>query len=370
MPTSNAHIRYSEALALRDQGATYAEIANYMSYAHAGAARRAVIGGLRLAGRDAEIPEGRAVSFHAGRTTRTVVIENLIGFPTTSSLTFGIEIECIGLTESRAARALTDAGFSCRAEGYTHTVMSTWKVVHDGSLSSRNGSCEVVSPILRGNDGLNEVRSVMKVLRDAGASINVSCGMHIHIGVDNALTPLQQANVISAHQHWQPAFDSLLTLRRTTETRWASRRSRRGAQEIADAWTTPNRIGTGSRYHSLNIAAFSRYGTFEMRSHHGSLNGTNATAWIALHLAFIECVKDDSTILNQSIGNFPLAQTNGWSDHSQQFNDRGHGVDRDQQKVALTTLVDILVLRGWLDSECGTFLKTRASNIPTRSANQ
>jgi len=370
MPTSNAHIRYSEALALRDQGATYAEIANYMSYAHAGAARRAVIGGLRLAGRDAEIPEGRAVSFHAGRTTRTVVIENLIGFPTNSQLTFGIEIECIGLTESRAARAMTDAGYLCRAEGYTHTVMSTWKVVHDGSLTSRNGSCEVVSPILRGNDGLNEVRSVMKVLRDAGASVNVSCGMHIHIGVDNALTPQQQASVISAHQQWQPAFDSLLTLRRTTQTNWASRRSRRGAQEIADAWTTPNRIGTGSRYHALNIAAFSRYGTFEMRSHHGSLNGTNATAWIALHLAFIECVKDDATILDTAIGNNAFAQINGWSDNEQQLNDRGHGVDRVKQKTALWALVDSLVARNYLDGECGNFLKNRASNIPARSANQ
>lgn len=370
MPTSNAHIRYTEALALRDAGNSYARVAEIMSYAHAGAARRAVIGGLRLAGRENEIPEGRAVSFHAGRTTRTVVIENLIGFPTTSSLTFGIEIECIGLTENRAARAMTDAGYRCANDGYNHNVMPTWKVVHDGSLSSRTGSCEVVSPILRGNEGLNEVRSVMKVLRDAGATVNVSCGMHIHIGVDNALTPQQQANVISAHQYWQPAFDSLLTLRRTSETRWAARRNRRDAQQIADAWTTRDRIGMGARYHSLNIAAFARYGTFEMRSHHGSLNGTNATAWIALHLAFIECVKNDSTILNQAIDNHPLAQINGWTDESHMFNNNGHGVSRTQQKVALTTLVDILVLQNHLDRECGEFLKTRASNIPVRSTNQ
>jgi hypothetical protein len=370
MPTSNAHIRYTEALALRDAGNSYARVAEIMSYAHAGAARRAVIGGLRLAGRENEIPEGRAVSFHAGRTTRTVVIENLIGFPTTSSLTFGIEIECIGLTESRAARAMTDAGYRCANDGYNHNVMPTWKVVHDGSLSSRTGSCEVVSPILRGNEGLNEVRSVMKVLRDAGATVNVSCGMHIHIGVDNALTPQQQANVISAHQHWQPAFDSLLTLRRTTETRWAARRSRRGAQEIADAWATRDRIGMGARYYALNIAAFARYGTFEMRSHHGSLNGTNATAWIALHLAFIECVKHDATILDTAIGNNQWARINGWSDNDQLLNDCGQGVDRAKQKFALWALVDSLVARNYLDGECGDFLKNRASNIPVRSTNQ
>jgi hypothetical protein len=210
----------------------------------------------------------------------------------------------------------------------------------------------------------------MKVLRDAGASINVSCGMHIHIGVDNALTPQQQASVISAHQQWQPAFDSLLTLRRTAETRWASRRSRRGAQEIADAWTTPNRIGTGSRYHSLNIAAFSRYGTFEMRSHHGSLNGTNATAWIALHLAFIECVKTDATILDKAIAENPLAQINGWAHLDQVSNDSGGGTNRASQKIALNALVETLVIGGFLDNECGDFLKSRACNIPARSTNQ
>ncbi len=366
--------RYAEAVAMRDAGHTYESIAQLMNYAHAGAARRAVINGLVQLGRDGEIPANRAVSFRTGRTTRTIVVDDLQGFTTLSSLTFGIEIECIGLNTHQAARALQTNGYACANEGYTHNVMRTWKVVTDGSLSSRNGACEVVSPPLRGNDGLNEIRSVMKVLRDAGARVNVSCGMHIHIGVDS-LTRTQQANLIKAHQRFQPAWDALLTERRVADGRWASRRNVTNADRLAEQWETSTDVRTLSRqtnrYHALNINSFYKYGTFEFRLHHGSLNGKNATAWIALHLAFISAVINDAegmtrplidNIVENELANFP--------EQAQRYAEHGYTLDVAQRRAACVSLVAKLEGMGVLAADAAEFLRNRAGNVPSSTRSQ
>jgi hypothetical protein len=378
MPDMTPTERRTFVLQMRDNGHSYAEIANASGYAHAGAARRAVIAALIAAGRENEIPEGRAVSFRtSSRTTRTVVVPTLEGFHTTSNLTFGIEIECIGLSMNSAARALQNANIACFAEGYTHRVMNTWKVVPDGSLNSRSGSCEVVSPVLRGNAGLDEVRSVMAILRTAGARINQSCGMHIHIGVDS-FTREQQANIIRNHQVWQPAFDSLLTEFRRSNTRWAKRRNASNAAHIARNWADgSNDVATMSvnadRYHSLNINSFHKYGTYEFRSHHGSLNGKNATAWIALHLAFIEmCAKEttEGTEILSRVENLDYCSTTvDWNTSASQGNELGRLVSLASGVEALKRLTHVLVDEEHLQSEAATFLNNRSGNIPARSVN-
>lgn len=367
--TPNA--RYQAAVAMRDAGHTYDSIAQLMNYAHAGAARRAVINGLVQLGRESEIPAGRAVSFRTGRTTRTITVDELLGFTTTSALTFGIEIECIGLDTFQAHRAMTDNGYACANNGYTHDVMRTWKVVYDGSLQSRTGSCEVVSPPLQGNDGLNEIRSVMKVLRDAGARVNVSCGMHIHIGVDS-LTQQQQANLIKAHQRFQPAFDALLTERRVTNQRWAKRRTMANADRLADSWATSSDVRAISRqtdrYHALNINSFYKYGTFEFRLHHGSLNGKNATAWIALHLAFIQAVIDaPETMTRPLYDNIEEAQLSHFSDMHQRYAENGHALPVESRRAVCVSLVNMLEGMNRLAPDAAEFLRNRAGNVPSNS---
>lgn len=363
--------RYQAAMAMRDAGHTYESIAQLMNYAHAGAARRAVINGMLQAGRGDEIPAGRAVSFRTGRTTRTITVDDLQGFTTFSTLTFGIEIECIGLNTDQAARALTANGYACANNGYTHEVMRSWKVVYDGSLSSRNGSCEVVSPPLQGNDGLNEIRSVMKVLRDAGANVNVSCGMHIHIGVDS-LTQTQQANIIRAHQRFQPAWDALLTERRVQNQRWAKRRTVDSADRLATAWETSSDVRTISRqndrYHALNINSFYKYGTFEFRLHHGSLNGKNATAWIALHLAFIAAVINDAEGMTRSVmENIVADELGNFTEHHQRHTDSGYSLPVESRRAACVSLVAKLEGMGVLAADAAEFLRNRAGNVPSNS---
>lgn len=385
--TPETRERYMRALAMRDEGRTFREIADACGYADPATARYAWIGGLRLAGRDSEIPArtsrtiGVTVTTNSGRVTRTLTVPDMQAFTTTSGLTFGIELEVVGLTTRGAAQALRAQGIECSDNGYTHAVMESWKVVPDGSLSGGSGSCEVVSPVLRGTDGLAAVRTVMKVLRDAGARVNSSCGMHIHIGVNGhegigALTQSQQAAVIKAYHLHQGAFTAFLLERRLNNS-YCRFRDARDGNVIADAWRDggwrrANGTGNcGDRYYAMNLASFPRYGTFEFRAHHGSLNGMNAAAWIALHLAFVESVVTSvANSRSMSVGLCRLAAHNGAMVLRDAHN---RNVWTPEQRALHADYAQVLVTRlcaeGHLDQAAGAYLMRRAGNVPTNNRN-
>lgn len=388
--TPETRERYIRALQMRDNGATFREIAEACGYADAGTARYAWIGGLRLAGRDSEVPTRTPRSIRvtlpnaSGQPiTRVMTVDSLESWTTTSTLTFGIEIECVGLMDHQAARALMAAGVRCERPGYTHATMATWKVVPDGSLRGRDGTCEVVSPILSGTDGLAEVRTVMKVLRDAGARVNESCGMHIHIGVD-VLERAEQAALIEMYHGWQWAFTAWVKERRINGS-WARLRNASATASLARSWRNAidndeaeNVARYNNRYHALNVAAYERHGTFEFRAHHGSLNGTNAAAWIALHLAFIECARQ--AVARNAGGLTWMATMHGaeWQDDGSNIAAR-HGIQtaapivrntRNTAKSSAIQLVCMLQANGLLTDDVSTYLKQRACNIPANTRNQ
>lgn len=388
--TPETRERYIRALQMRDNGATFREIAEACGYADAGTARYAWIGGLRLAGRDSEVPTRTPRRIRVtlptanGRVTRVMTVDSLESWTTTSTLTFGIEIECVGLSQGSAAAALSAAGVVCQTPGYTHNTMPTWKVVPDGSLRGRNGSCEVVSPILSGTDGLAEVRTVMKILRDAGARVNESCGMHIHIGVDQ-LSKQEHIAIMMMYHAWQWAFTAWVKERRINGS-WARLRNARSTNSLIRSWNNANGrqelrdvAGYNNRYHALNVASFERHGTFEFRSHHGSLNGTNAAAWIALHLAFIECARE--AVRRNSGGLMWMATMHGgeWQDGGSNTAE-SNGVaavgtasipnTRESARSSAIQLVEMLKSNGLLADDVCEYLKQRACNIPTNTRNQ
>ena len=90
---------------------------------------------------------------------------------------FGIELEVVSINRQTALRALRAVGINVQDESYNHSTRSHWKLVSDASV--RDGF-EVVSPILRGEQGIEEAMTVAAALDDAGATVNRSCGFHVH----------------------------------------------------------------------------------------------------------------------------------------------------------------------------------------------
>lgn len=388
-----ARNRYLQAVEVRDRNPQlpFTSMATLLGYQRASNARHAWIQGLRLLGRESEIPAQRQVRVSVGRGEVTINIDDLEGFVPAGDYTFGVEIETVALTRTACASALMDNGIQAYDEDYNHNTRSHWKVVRDGSLSHRSGSAEVVSPILRGADGASELRSVMKVLREAGAKTNSSCGMHIHIGVSH-LHPQVQANIIRQHSVWNVAFDALILERRINNT-YAQKRNFNSAEQMATAWVrgldanndTSRRVS--DRYKTLNVASYHKYGTFEFRMHHGSLNGKSASAWVALHTAFCEAVArgqldatpesmiamltDDQIGAQMLTGNYSPEQAVAIANIREAFvrNVRnGLSVPRGISVILLRTLVSQLRLLGLLSEECAQYLSDRAGNLPATAS--
>lgn len=108
------------------------------------------------------------------------------------NLTFGIEIETIGQTRGKVAQAIANVvGGQARHLGTPHCydpweVVAAdgrrWKVMADSSLNaSYDRQAEVVSPILQYED-IEMLQKVVRAVRKAGARVDASCGIHIHVG--------------------------------------------------------------------------------------------------------------------------------------------------------------------------------------------
>ncbi|MFI5298962.1 MAG: amidoligase family protein [Polyangiales bacterium] len=101
---------------------------------------------------------------------------------TMKRLPFGIEIECVGLERARLAAAIQgalggDATHDYRGSQVTDAKQRVWRIVPDGSLSDGQYSGEIVSPILRYED-LDDLQTLVRAVRTAGARANSSCGIH------------------------------------------------------------------------------------------------------------------------------------------------------------------------------------------------
>lgn len=208
---------------------------------------------------------------------------------------FGVEIETEGATRSDIMREFQNVGLAIRDMGYTHQVMTEWKIVTDSSLS--NG-LEIVSPILRGSDGRRQVRLAMQALQAAGARVSSRCGLHVHHDV----TDLTAGGIYRLVSQWAAAahvVDGLVAPSRRGGN-WCAGltasdvdRARRWAEQHGESTHVPAGQSAPSidRYRSMNVTSYALYGTVEIRQHQGTLNAAKALAWISLGQAFIARAK-------------------------------------------------------------------------------
>ncbi|MHB1001993.1 MAG: amidoligase family protein [Armatimonadota bacterium] len=106
-------------------------------------------------------------------------------------LRFGVEIETIKRSRETVAQAIQSVvggevihvGTPGSYDPWeVQTDNKTWKVVADASLTNVpvNLRAEVVSPVLNYTD-LPLLQDVVRAIRKCGATVDVKCGMHIHV---------------------------------------------------------------------------------------------------------------------------------------------------------------------------------------------
>jgi len=216
--------------------------------------------------------------------------------PKAADATFGIEIECLlprgsvrvgGYHAGLELGGRFPAGWNAQRDGSLHTTLRGYEGV------------EIVSPVLRGRDGLEQVRQVMTLLREMGGRVNPTCGCHIHVGAtsvaghdfDEVADWVRRLINLTA-QHEKAFYGAAGT--RTRENGSYCRSIKRGwgakkmrlKQKKMKAQDLRQEAATVSRYHSLNIEPlFSRKRTIEFRCFSGTLNPLKACAYVQMALA-------------------------------------------------------------------------------------
>jgi len=210
--------------------------------------------------------------------------------------TFGAEIEFVGTTREAAAAALVAAGIDARVVGYGHGVTTYWRLVTDSSVqchdSHYNGG-ELVSPILRGEEGLALIMRACAALAGAGATVNASCGLHIHVGADD-LSVADVRNVVARYAGFQSEINRFMPRARHHSSYTkpvADTLAMLQGRAYADTAALKSACTYWDRFVHVNLVAFAKYGTVEFRQHSGTVNGSKIATWIRFCVAFVGASK-------------------------------------------------------------------------------
>lgn len=192
---------------------------------------------------------------------------------------FGIEIEAYNCDKHLLARELREAGINVAVEGYNHDTRNHWKLVTDSSLTGNN-TFELVSPILEGEAGLQELQKVCWVLDFCDAKVNDSCGFHIHMDAAS-FTIETWRNLATTYRRLESVVDGFMPTSRRQNTYCKSLTSI-SEQRIREAQTIEQlRHAFGNdRYRKLNLESYARHRTVEFRQHGGTTNFTKMENWI------------------------------------------------------------------------------------------
>ena len=217
--------------------------------------------------------------------------------------TFGVEIELYNVSHERLVREMNAAGFSCSDEGYTHQTMDGWKVVTDSSIRGTGGAsgrevkgCELVSPVLKGEDGLKTLAAVFALLNRLRARVNQTCGFHVHVGADG-LDLEGFKKLAQVYVKYEGAIDRMVkSADRRAEGNVFCRTLRtddiatvlgrlENCQTIEEVASVVN--PGQSRYRKLNVTAFWRHRTVEFRQKEGTMDAVDAINWVRFCVAMV-----------------------------------------------------------------------------------
>lgn len=191
------------------------------------------------------------------------------------TFTFGVEIECL-MPRHRFAEAAAANHVRYAYEGYNHVDNRTYfKLVSDASIVGAN-PIECVSPVLSGKKGFAALEACCKAINEAGATVNRSTGLHVHIGAAD-LTDEAYCNVFANYASCSGLIGSFMAPSRRN-THWAKRLP--GAVHRCHTRREILEACAGDRYYEVNPCAYLRHKTIEFRQHGGTTDYEKISMWV------------------------------------------------------------------------------------------
>lgn len=243
------------------------------------------------------------------RAIETYKVPRQARMPKFQPVTFGVEIECYNVNKRTLIDVVRSMGVEIQAEGYNHRDNEVYyKVVSDASIRGENPA-EVVSPILKGKDGLDSLKKVCESLSSIGAKVNKSCGLHIHLDAKE-MTIAQWRNLIINYARLENIIDGFMAESRRGNNNGFCRSVAlmprleatilhcNSVEEIARYFST--------RYMKINVEAYSRHKTVEFRQHQGTIEFEKISMWLTFLQKLLVFSRENSVENCASIDDVPF----------------------------------------------------------------
>ena len=217
-------------------------------------------------------------------------------------LKFGVEIEFFGANYVTVIEKLRAAGIPVADfNGYTHKVIPQWKVTTDASVTMDGTGLyrglELVSPILYGDEGLDELAKVYEVLNSCGAKVDKTCGTHVHFDISD-FTVQNCKNFLNLYFNYQGVINYLVPpSRRRNE--FCNPLKKADLEKINQNWVRSIRdiaYVLSTRYTKVNLQSYVKYGTIEIRQHGGTTEFEKIEAWIILMYQLLDSAKQEEKV--------------------------------------------------------------------------
>ena len=254
---------------------------------------------------------------------------------------FGVEVEMTGITREEAAWVLAEYfRMEPQYEGGTYDTWNamdpegkTWKLVSDSSIlaerktdsgyeiitdddEGRDYWVEMVTPKLT-YDQLPVLQECMRRVERAGAKVNESCGIHVHvdganhnrqslknlIGImfskEDILFKALQVNGERAKRWCKKVREPMLRQARTLST--DETKDLTALEEIWYEGNVEHDHYNPTRYHALNLHSMFYRGTVEFRCFNSTLDPGLAAAYVNLCLAMsAQAIAQRSTVMRKT----------------------------------------------------------------------
>lgn len=251
---------------------------------------------------------------------------------------FGVEVEMTGITRRQAAEAL--AAYFGTSVHYCGTYYDTWgvtdpegkewKLMSDGSIQAERKiaggyesvgrgeyQVEMVTPKLT-YDELPKLQECVRRVRKAGAKVNGSCGIHVHVDAANH-NRQSLKNLIGIMYSKEDILFKALQVSESRAERWCQkvrepmlRQARTlSSDETTDLtqleriWYEGNVESTEhynwTRYYALNLHSVFYRGTVEWRCFNSTLHAGKVAAYVNLCLAIsAQAIAQRSTVMRKT----------------------------------------------------------------------
>lgn len=254
--------------------------------------------------------------------------------------TYGVEIEAYGRNRHDVAAALMVAGIQARVESYNHddnvrdargnlVPKTWWRLVTDGSVTGTD-AFELVSPALKGEDGLRQIRTACEVLQRLGVKVNKSCGFHVHHAAQDYDNVTYFKNVVKLYARMEAWLDQAMAPSRRGNTNQFCKSvcakmtmpAGRGltGQQALDQCQRPEdvnnwmRLGDlyDPRYNKVNLSSWWRHGTIEFRQHAGTIDAEKIVNWVVLTQLILRKARTTRTLTYQDANERAARHAKGW----------------------------------------------------------